>query len=388
MKIVGTPSDPLALGSLEPTEVLYEFDRPLFYSAVDPLGATLLVYECDFDEEGRVLLVVPSSRRVIGELAEGRTSMLDALLQPWGWLARFSDGKIASATRVDPAEDMTPESLPSPGTMAAPGLEPLIGVRSIGPDITKGSIPPSVIRNSIGAAVDAVRGIAQYVAFEMSEDHRAAVASVAELFNLRTQRMGYGSFEVALSGIPARGQMQLFERAATDGKTLSEIQRLLTTAIRVASKPNRQDNAAKEFGSEEQAKMALDAIKELTPATAGEVVETRVSGQLIVGPRASYRLTRESREYVNFYTGGSVAESLDQFETLSGRLRGWDLDKRLSVLREIPGRRGEQRLTYEESMQPLVREYTTQEIIVTVRAKRLIGRPWKMVDLKPGFSLP
>lgn len=96
------------VGTLEPVEVLVDFDGPRVFTSLAPDGAMLLAYVCD--ETGSRLLVVPTDRETVDDLKSGRLALLTALTLPWVWLVD-RDGSLVSARRTTLGE-VPPLNLP------------------------------------------------------------------------------------------------------------------------------------------------------------------------------------------------------------------------------------------------------------------------------------
>lgn len=71
------------VGSLDPVEVLYEFDGFQVFTSLTPDRTSLLVYT--YNENGD-LLAVSTSQEMLDDLRLGRISLFDALHRPWVWL--------------------------------------------------------------------------------------------------------------------------------------------------------------------------------------------------------------------------------------------------------------------------------------------------------------
>lgn len=122
----GTRLDSIPFGTLEPQEVLYEFDGPQIYVAADN-GRPLFVYESDSDDVNglRRLLVVPTSTEIIAGLKTGALSLCDALRQPWLHVVdqRF-DGRVVASWHLDDGLDSVPDGYkPVEGTLLSVELE-------------------------------------------------------------------------------------------------------------------------------------------------------------------------------------------------------------------------------------------------------------------------
>jgi hypothetical protein len=120
---VGKALDESRLGSLEPTEVLYEFEgEPLTFVARDLDGEPLLVHNlCVFERASRYL-VSAIDERVLQDLKAGRIDIRAGLRQPRCWIADVrEDVSVKSLWRVEFGA-VPANSLPRPGAMVNPAL--------------------------------------------------------------------------------------------------------------------------------------------------------------------------------------------------------------------------------------------------------------------------
>src|SRR5947208_3450644 len=144
---VGKPVEPSLLGSIEPSETLYEFDgESLTFVAHDPTGDLLLVHSlCVFERKSRYL-VSAVDEKILGDLRAGRLDLSSALSQPRSWIADIDeDGAVISLWRA--ASAVAPASvLPRPGVMLTPDLEPLFRIRLLGEGVGPGKTSVTDVR--------------------------------------------------------------------------------------------------------------------------------------------------------------------------------------------------------------------------------------------------
>src|SRR5437660_483211 len=100
---IGKAVDRDRLGSLEPTEVLYEFSgEPLTFVAHDPDAELLLVHSLCASERTSRYIVSALDARILRELKGGRIDLVTALRQPRCWLADLADdATIQSLWRIE-----------------------------------------------------------------------------------------------------------------------------------------------------------------------------------------------------------------------------------------------------------------------------------------------
>ncbi len=111
--------------SLEPVEVLYDFDGPRIYTTLDAEGELNLAFWSDGDQEHWRYVVVPTTPAIVAALRAGRVSVLDALNQPRCWVFDTdATGTVRACHRVD-FESIPRDALPAAGTMLLPTHEPL-----------------------------------------------------------------------------------------------------------------------------------------------------------------------------------------------------------------------------------------------------------------------
>ena len=125
-KLDSSPISGTFFGTLEPEDVLYEFDGPQFYVTRES-GRPLLVYVADSDEDELVrrLLVVPTSHTIVRGLRDGSCSVCDALRQPWLHVVDQNfDGTIVGVWFMEEGLDSVPSDYkPVEGTLLSVELE-------------------------------------------------------------------------------------------------------------------------------------------------------------------------------------------------------------------------------------------------------------------------
>jgi hypothetical protein len=106
------------LGSMEPGEILFEYDgEPLTFVALGPDGEPLLVHSLSASDGISRYLVSAVDSRMLGDLKAGRIDILTALRQPRCWVADVAQD--ASIRRVWPIlfEEIPEGYLPRCGVM-------------------------------------------------------------------------------------------------------------------------------------------------------------------------------------------------------------------------------------------------------------------------------
>ncbi|HEV7225582.1 MAG TPA: hypothetical protein VGN42_22945 [Pirellulales bacterium] len=108
----------------EPREVLYEFDGPRIFTVKDAEDELNLACWSDENQQICRYVVVPTTSKILAALRGGEISVYDALNQPRCWLCDVThQGDLASCQRVE-FEALPKDSLPAPGAMLLPALEP------------------------------------------------------------------------------------------------------------------------------------------------------------------------------------------------------------------------------------------------------------------------
>lgn len=291
------------LNHFVPAEVLDQYDGPRLFTVKDNYGQTLLayLYNDEESEDGAEYLVVPFDQDGVTALRTGRMTILEALSQRWIWHAV---GHLGDTAKLTPTSLSALDEATLPGHNSVLRLEhiPLLSVRMTGPGISRDSVPASVARHAIEAAEGAIKMTSEFVA----ETNARAASILQPLSDLRIQRVGFGSFEVAL-----RSELPL--PVLGDGPDpIHQLRRMLRGAVSAAARRPDNLNLEEVFGDREAAEVAFEAIFELTPPRSGPMDAIEIAGSLVGGPRAQ-RLTREARGYVKRFTrppGEEIVEAI------------------------------------------------------------------------------
>ena len=294
------------LNQFAPVEVLDQYNGPRLFTMQDDYGQTLLAYLYNDEEtdDGAEYLVVPFDNDGVTALRAGRMTIREALSQRWVWHAV---GHLGATAKLTPTTLSAFDEATLPGHNSVLRLEhvPLLSVRLTGPGISGDSVPASVARHAIEAAEGAIRMTSEFVA----ETNSRGSAILQPLSDLRIQRVGFGSFEVAL-------RSELPPPVPDDGlDPVLQLRRMLRGAV--SSAATRPDNIDLNlvFGDRETAEVAFEAIFELTPPRSGPMDTVEIAGSLVGGPRAQ-RLTREARGYVRRFTRPSAEDVVEAIGTI------------------------------------------------------------------------
>jgi hypothetical protein len=284
---VGKVLDEAKIGSLEPAEVLYEFEgEPLTFVALDPDGERLLVHNlCVFERTSRYLAAAIDDR-VLHELKAGRVDLRTGLRQPRCWIADVAeDASVKSLWRVEFAS-VPAKTLPRPGAMVNPALDPLFRLRLVGSDVGPGKTSAADIRMAAEAAETGLRGLAR-VALDEKRRVGQVPRDVRHYSDLPYQYSLAASFEIAF-GRPRDNILKL------DDEVFDEMGRLLAIGLN-ALRAAGAEPAPVEGLNEGQSLQLFEAIKALTPPTRGGVDHVELGGGLVDVVSGSKVLTRDDR---------------------------------------------------------------------------------------------
>lgn len=335
------------LQPFEPVDVLYEFDGPRIFTLNDADGELCLAYWSDEEDDVCRYVVVPVSRKIVDGVVSGSLSVLESLNQPRCWICDVSlSDEIVGCQLVDFA-DIPPDSLPTPGTMLLPSLEPLLTLRAIGDDIVPGRIPGSVIRVCVEGVQKTFKFLSEYVLGKQPQAGRPD-EFLRRLFDLPTQRIAFASFEVSFRmPIEERNLFTASGQRSPESETLEEVKTLLNKGLKWLTTAAGEEGVYSPDDAEESA-VVLRALKELTPSSQGSIERMELKGQLI-GPRStSLVLDRSARQRVNAAIRNRSLEP--QLVDLEGRIRELDKDRLSFELREIEGTSQMQRFVFDEDI--------------------------------------
>ena len=115
--------------SLEPVEVLYEFDVAAhFHAVLDSEGELYLAYWSDGDRDRWRYVVVPTTSNIVFSLRSGRISVYEALNQARCWVCDIDlPGDVRACYRSD-FDSIPRDALPSEGIKLLPTID--LAIRS------------------------------------------------------------------------------------------------------------------------------------------------------------------------------------------------------------------------------------------------------------------
>lgn len=282
----GKRVEPSALGTLTPTEVLFEFEEPLTFACEDPDGQLLLAHHLFAEGAISRYLVAVTDLRILQELKAGRLDILSGLRQPRCWIADVAgDGKVASLWLI-PFGRIPGDHLPAPGVMISPELEPAFRIRLIGPGVGPGKTSAADIRMAAQAAESGLRGLAR-IALDVEKRAGHVSRAVHDFSDLPYRFTRAASFEIAF-GRP-EGWL-----AGMDDVVFREMGKLFDLGL-LDLRRQEESPSPNPILSAEQTLQLHEAIKAFTPPTRGGVERIEVGGVLVESFGGSKILTRDDR---------------------------------------------------------------------------------------------
>ncbi len=318
--------------SLEPVEILYEFEAPRIFTTKDADGELNLVYWSEEANSVWRYIVVPTMPMTIKSLREGRISVWDALNQPRSWICDTNlSGDVTDVYRVD-FDGIPYDVLPAPSAMLLPSLEPLLTLRAVGDTIVAGSVPGSVIRGCVEGVQKSFKFLSEYV-LGLDPQRGRPDEFMRRLFDLPAQRVAFRSFEIAFRmPIEERDLFTANGQKTPETETLEVVGGLLIKGL------HWLQSAAGEEGiyspdNPSEGEVLFRALKELTPSSQGIIDYIELGGRLF-GPTAKPVILRQThRQRVNTAIRNRSLEP--QILDLEGRVRELDMDRLSFELREI-----------------------------------------------------
>ena len=347
--------------ALEPERVLYEFDGPRIFTCRDSAGGLLLCYQCD-EAAGRLAHVVaPVRPETVDELERGSLTVQQALDQPRIYLVEGGEDYTIARGVLLPSIDALPAGgRPLPGVMLWPELQPVFGLRAVGPDLAAGETRLSVAKQVFDSAEKALKALAGYV-LDIPAKPGSPPAALRSLYDFPTTRVAFGSFQLEL-GLPP--MLDGRERIVQGGR-LSEMHDLLSDALRWLDGPTDEPPDPQNARRRD---VLLRCLGHLTPPLRGPIREMFVYGQLVGTPLERRSLSRDATLRVRAVRSANPDES-DQFVSESGYIRGVDRDRLTVILRPQEG--GEEAtFTFEPEFEDDVLEAFNSETRISVVAVR------------------
>lgn len=307
-----------------PDRVLYDFDGPRIFTVRHELG-DFLAYACDEDDQITRYLLVPTNDDTVVALEKGTHTMREALTQPWLWVMDIGFDDVPRQVWRSTLEAIPETRLPKPWAMLWPHLEPLLAVRMVGPYLTKGRIPASVIKRAIEGATYALKRLAELMLLSRPQRPEQRSLTVRHLYDLPTQHLAFNSFEIAFRA-PDAAQLRLGEQDDVLEPEYDEMGRWLAEALEWAT-PLASDPDSRTISLD-----LLDALKKLVPPQTGLVEQVEVRGRLLRHqPRPTYTLTREATRRVGW--ARTQREPQETPLTATGLIEEFDKGRLTFILR-------------------------------------------------------
>lgn len=378
-----------ALGDLEPDEVLYDYELPCIFTARTPGGESLLVYLVEELEEGDRLrfLAVPTTAHVVAELKAGTISVRDALTLGWMWVVDTDAALRPNAVFATDVSQLPKDALPAPATMLWPSLEPELRVRLVGEQLRRGAIPALLFAQASEIAARALKGLFELAAKSLLPESSGRPPEwLRTLYNLPTQRVGYGSLDLSFRkpAVPSAEQLAL-QGLGDEGekrleKVVDEGWDLLMRGLRWVTAGGDEELEA---ATDEERVAILLALKQLAPNASGPIGVVEVSGARVGGPSTVWTLDRRTSQRVRSSLSELTRRERMSLRVFTGRVRDLDLDKMSLILRDLVDSEVPE-LSFvieEEPLLEVARDAHYQEILVTVAAKSHDGKKWVAVEI-------
>lgn len=276
------------LGSLEPGEVLFEYEGELLtFVARDMDGEALLLHNVMAFDRATRYVVAAIDARILGDLKAGRIDILTALRQPRCWVADVAeDACVKALWRVEFAS-IPEEVLPRPGAMVNPDLDPVFRLRLIGSGVGPGKTSAADVRMAAQAAESGLRGLAR-IALDQKKKVGTVPGNVRHYSDNPYLFSRAASFEIAF-GRP-RDRLP-----GIDEEVFAEMGRLLERGLKAVRADNGSLSLIEGLDAD-QASQLFEVIRSLSPPTRGDVERVEIGGELVdqvTGPRV---LTRDDRD--------------------------------------------------------------------------------------------
>jgi hypothetical protein len=377
-----------ALGPFTPEEVLYQFEVPCIFTTRSREGGVLLTYLVEeLEDDGYRYIAATTTSSAVEDLKSGRISVREALTQGWMWVVD-TDLKLSpqDVRTVDPSR-LPKDALPAADTMLWSSLEPEFRVHLVGKEVQQGSIPALVFGQSAEMMARALKSVFEHTAKPLLPESTGRPPEwLRSLYNLPTQRVAYGSLELAFRrpDLPTADQLELeLEGLDEPAKKLQEVLdegwTLLGRGLEWAA--NKTDL---ETQNDDERLAILESLKHLAPNASGPVALVEVSGVRIGGPGRVWKLDREASKRIRSSLSQLKRERRMALEIFTGKIRDLDLDKLTFILREVSDRPTSEVpfVIGEDQLLELALEAFYQELPVTVLAKSPDKRKWTATEME------
>jgi hypothetical protein len=377
------------IGTLEPIEVLYQFELPCIFTAKTPSGLLLLAYfAAELEEEARLRFIVSTtSPRTIDDLKVGAITMREAILRGSLWLVDL-DGDDLTPKRAFMIEgDQLPaDTLPEAGTMLLPALEPDLRIKLCGESIVFDALPAVVLGQAAEIAKTALKPLVEHLAKDLRADMQGRPPEwLRELYTLQVQHLAPGSLDVFFrlpKPVPLE-QQSLPLNAETD----FDAEGLRARAWELLKQGldwtmcDTEDIAP--LG--EAAPAILESLRRLAPmsSTKGPVTSVEVSGVMLGQPVPAFRLTQQTTARIRSTLTRISQHQEAHLGVFEGRIRSLDLDLLRFILRNPAVGAGEvQFLLDDDCFFEDAKDAYYQELPVKIAGRSTDGKIWAVLDLE------
>ncbi|WP_248919502.1 hypothetical protein [Pseudomonas entomophila] len=339
---------------LQIAEVLYEFDGPKIFTTLDQDGFLRFWYESKEDRDDKLIryLVTPSSALLIQQLKCGHKSVHDLLKQSWLWAVDLRyDMSPSRAWHLESLDEVPAKFKPEPHATLCPEHMPLLSYRLIGQGLKEGSVPASVIARAVNSPANALKKILETITQSIAQGRPEE--SFRKSYDLPATRFAYNSFEVSFS-TPSPEQLDLQVPGIS---TYTQSAQVLENGLRWL---------VDQSGGEPELSV-LEALKDLTPPTHGQVESAELRGQLISNNHV-FRLTRAHRKLIS-ETLARHQTSRHQLMKTSGKIRELDKDNLTFILRSRPDAETELKCAFSDTLYDDVVEHFASEVSISVTGR-------------------
>jgi hypothetical protein len=323
----GKTVDPALFGAMKPLEILYDAGGQQIFTFLLSNDECVLAYQCWEEVDSVLFLVVPAKEATGEQLRSGSLTVREALYQPWAWIVqRDSEGNVVAAKAV--AVDSLPsEALPRPGVYLWPDLQPLFQMRMLGSTLRPGTIPASVIKSGFERAYGALRTLVTS-ALDMHSASGRPEDWVRRFYDLPTQRLAFGSLEIAFSKPQSPQPLTLDALTGAIELDDAEIERRMSQLLAKGLDwiEVGDTRLPGEFPLEQEA--ILEALSQLSPPQKGAIESVEISGQLVNRSRV---LSRQATAKIR--VARALLPRSEHFVDETGFIRELDLDLKTFTLR-------------------------------------------------------
>lgn len=311
--------------TLDPEQVLDDYDGPRLFTVRDRNGGLLLAYHCGEDRQAERFLLVPADTALVTEIEANTLSLRAALLgRGWAWIVdRHRNGTLDGPFKVDPRA-LPDDVLPAEGVCLAPEPLPFLRLRLTGPGMIPGRVAASVVTAALEGATGAIRLLAGHVQRVSTISGRPPEA-FRRLYDLPAVGFSFGSLTIAFDSPLGVGQASL-----DDGEVIDGVGRLLRQGLDWASGATAAPpNATPEW------RTIVEAVARLAPPSRGSVAEVEISGTLAAPKGGVRQLTRDAARRIVEARRVLVVDQPSL--TLEGCVREFDKDRLTFILRDQSG---------------------------------------------------